>query len=483
MNVNAAMDIEAFFTPITRYEAFYKYRMKNRTCNARSRSEGLPVTAPTGTSTGTGTPPALPDDWREVEFNENAGVSLEDLFATLTWDELLSFARNYHAVWMTPSVLIAVNVRWFPSSHNGHTLSAYPLVLTLEKKDDDCYKHNLPEQCIHVMASNSNTSRSQAMRTSDLLFRLLARSQASSVRITSRCLLLPVSASALRYFLEVGDTLENILLDSVALTTFHCQVLATTRYSLKLQIKLAFCPILTSTSTAFIAWLRGPRGPVRMAHCQMDAAVLAGAIQGSNNNINININNTRLEDLVHSQPYHNTGFALIARALAGNRSLQTLTLDQEMSDKNWNVLCESVQSHPVLQKLSCRGNGQRILRGKTADMSEERKTRRMRALADAVQDNTVLQHVQLACRVMDHEIYQTFIYPRLQTNLYRPRVQAVQEQADDSIRPQVLLQAVLAVRDDPHLVWMFLSENRDVVAGRGPAASTLLVRPGLLAYF
>jgi hypothetical protein len=125
-----------------------------------------------------------------------------------------------------------------------------------------------------------------------------------------------------------------------------------------------------------------------------------------------------------------------------NNSIQSLTLHQEMSDKNWTLLCESViqpksktntnsTTMPSLQTLDCRGNGQRVLRGKTAAMSEERIARRMRVLAAAMRDNTVLQHLHLSDQVVDT------LYPAIcsrQTNC-RTRFLRVQQQIDDTDLP------------------------------------------------
>jgi hypothetical protein len=69
-------------------------------------------------------------------------------------------------------------------------------------------------QYVHIMA----TSRSQAMSTSDFLLRLLARSEPTSVRITGRRRVLPISAESLSYFLtRTSNDLER-LCSIVALT-------------------------------------------------------------------------------------------------------------------------------------------------------------------------------------------------------------------------------------------------------------------------
>jgi hypothetical protein len=511
--------IQALFVPTTRYQDLHRIRSREVRSEHEGRGDTLPV---------------LPDDWQEVEFHENFSNAnclpqhqqqqeqvqqhqqqqQQDVGMKIhtTWDELLSFASDYHAVWMTPFVFITV--RQLPCVY----LSDYPHVLSLQKDNDsdsasdDCTdgKQQLPAQSqnqhVHIMAA----SRSQAMSTSDFLLRLLARSEPTSVVVTGRRRVLPISAETLSYFLtRTSNYLERLLFDSVALTPEHCQILTTTNStttpactpSQRLQIRLAFCPVFDRTSTAFIAWLRSATGPVGMAHCPMDAQVLADALvlvssspsssdcthaDNNSNNNNNDSSTTRLTELVHSAPYSSAGLALVVRALALNNGLQSLTLHQEMSDKNWTLLCESViqpksntnansttRIQSLLHTLDCRGNGQRVLRGKTAAMSEERIARRMRVLAAAMRDNTVLQHLYLSSQVVDDILYPGTIVPRVQANLYRTRFLRVQQQVDDStdtgsgtaskqMRAKVLLAALQSVRTDPHLVWMLLSENRDV---------------------
>jgi hypothetical protein len=81
----------------------------------------------------------------------------------------------------------------------------------------------------------------------------------------------------------------------------------------------------------------------------------------------------------------------------------------------------------------------------------------------------------LSDQVVDDAIYPCQISPRVQANLYRTRVRSVQQQVDvghqRSMRAKVLLRALQSVRADPHLVYMLLSENRDV-AFLGTCTST-----------
>jgi hypothetical protein len=54
--------------------------------------------------------------------------------------------------------------------------------------------------------------------------------------------------------------------------------------------------------------------------------------------------------------------------------------------------------------------------------------------------------------------------PRLETNLFRPRVLAVKKTADRPFREKILGRALYSVRSNPNLLWMFLSQNVDAFA-------------------
>jgi hypothetical protein len=77
-----------------------------------------------------------------------------------TWDELLSFAGDYHAVWMTPFVFITV--RQFPCVYLSDYHICYPSKDSNDDDDDDDDDGKQPaavRQYVHIMA----TSRSQAI--------------------------------------------------------------------------------------------------------------------------------------------------------------------------------------------------------------------------------------------------------------------------------------------------------------------------------
>jgi hypothetical protein len=99
-------------------------------------------------------------------------------------------------------------------------------------------------------------------------------------------------------------------------------------------------------------------------------------------------------------------------------------------------------------------------------MFNQQKAFRMLALAEAIEENTVLRTLVLSPDETDDEIVQESIRPRLETNLFRPRVLAVKHAIGpcSSFRLQVLGRALQlpCVSKNPNLLWCFLSENVDI---------------------
>jgi hypothetical protein len=78
-----------------------------------------------------------------------------------------------------------------------------------------------------------------------------------------------------------------------------------------------------------------------------------------------------------------------------------------------------------------------------------------------MQANTVLQTVHLSDGERDDQLYTENICPRLETNIFRPRVLAVKKTVDRLFREKILGRALCCVRSNPNLVWMFLSQHVD----------------------
>jgi hypothetical protein len=139
--------------------------------------------------------------------------------------------------------------------------------------------------------------------------------------------------------------------------------------------------------------------------------------------------------------------------------LQNLPID----DENWNVLCESLKTHPSLISLDFRGTSP-TLRTTRNELTEDQKAHRTRALAEMMKVNTVVHTIELSDGERARHIYMEEVLPYLETNRYRPRVLAISK-ADIQMRRPFLGLALQteSVRNDSNFLWMFLSRNADVV--------------------
>jgi hypothetical protein len=76
--------------------------------------------------------------------------------------------------------------------------------------------------------------------------------------------------------------------------------------------------------------------------------------------------------------------------------------------------------------------------------------------------NLSIHTMYLDSQCSEHEIFRGSVIPYLETNLFRPRLLAIQKTRPIAYRAKVLGQALLAVRTDPNRLWMLLSGNAEV---------------------
>jgi hypothetical protein len=96
----------------------------------------------------------------------------------------------------------------------------------------------------------------------------------------------------------------------------------------------------------------------------------------------------------------------------------------------------------------------------------------LQSLEQMLHTNTVLHTIHMDTIVVEGNasisqgvgVWQGQIVSRLERNLYRARVDAIQHAAA-SKRPTLLAHSVAAVTGSPGVVWMILSQNVDVIAG------------------
>jgi hypothetical protein len=383
----------------------------------------------------------LAQNFTEVELLPH--LTTEDILATgITWNDFRRFAHDKF-VWMTPGAYI------ISSTH--HFGGLYPIVVEVGAKDDSA------GMCVRVRPGAATTQTASA--TCNFLIRMLASSEKRAVYMKgSSRPLLPISGPTLSQLFEHSrGTLREVTLREMILTEEHIRVLAIAAPQ-EVALVLKACKFSDDEAcrNAFRHWLQSGEGPAELYRCVIDPDVLSDAMRG----------NSRLGKLLLSPERASTAddseLSLLVNALAENKGLTDFdAFWYAISDENWSILCRSLQKHPTLTSLDLACTGPKNPAGKRL-FSEEQKTNRTLALAEMMQTNTILHTIRLFPGEFDERVFTESIQPRLEANLYRPRVLAVKKEADDrSFRQKVLGRALSCVSSNPDHIWMFLSENVD----------------------
>jgi hypothetical protein len=384
----------------------------------------------------------LREGWTEVELLPHL-TPLDILATGVTWDEFLIFFRNKIA-WMTPDVYVC-NSMHLPGAGDRSVLDIAANGRTASMMFTRLRVYTTP-----------GTAAAVATATCDFAVRLLATSEQRDLYITGGrdTVSTPLSGAALSlFFQECRDSLQKFTLSFMILSEDQCLALATmSRFDVELT--MAGCRLSNNAPCAFVECLQSDRGPVELVCCEIDNQVLANALTGDSR-------------VTKFRPFFvlstdDADLAILLRALANNRGLVDLDLSgNRISDENWTIMCQSLQAHLSLTSLNLEETRPMGPAEDRIILSAEQTTRRTRALAEMMQQNTVLHTIELAAFERDGQIYTEEIRPYLVTNLYRPRVLAVKKTKDRPFREKVLGRAVYSVRSNPNLVWMLLSENVD----------------------
>jgi hypothetical protein len=383
----------------------------------------------------------LLENWTEVELLP--GLTVEHVWATgISWEDFQHFLHET-SVWMTPHVYVCSQYLYDRE---------YPMVLDIGVDDDS-------DAVLSVHATWPVTAATAATVICDFTVRLLATSQQGSVHIRGNSTVEAplVSGAALSlFFNESRSCLRKVTLGSMALTEDLCIAL-NTMSRLDVELNISCYSLWNGAAGAFVECLQSDRGPVKLYKFQIDSQILASALTGKSRV-------TKLE------PYYrvtnDANMDALFRALANNRGLVELNLAyKSISDENWTILCESLKAHPTLSSLDLRNTWPRSPANVPIGLLDEQKAHRTRLLAATIQRNTVLHTIHLFKYERDEQIYTESILPLLGMNLYRPRVLAIKK-VDISLRRSLLGLALQteSVRNDSNLLWMFLSENEDVMA-------------------
>jgi hypothetical protein len=393
----------------------------------------------------------------EFELVQHLSESAQDILATgIVLKDLLRFLPGKIA-WMTPDVYIC-------TQGSTTVLADFPMVLLLAV---DASRQ--PNLCVHVSGSSPVTA---ATVTCDFLVRLLATSKNQQDAFLKGCpsnnlhaVATPISGAALSHFFQDSSRdnskLRMVHFSGMALNKDQCLALATMprRPDKDVEIRLSCCSLADddrgAVAAAFVDCLQSDRGPVSLYRCKIQSHILTNVLTGNSRVTRLTLGYYDMNDPIMS--------LLFTTILANNRGLVDLDLRcHSIIDDNWSILCHSLERHPTLTNLDLRDT--RPTRQASDGVMLEQKIQRTRAIADLLEQNTILQTVHLSEQERAGRIYEELIQPRLEMNLYRSRALAIKDTSNDRpFREKVLGRALYCVRCNPNLVWIFLSQNVDVV--------------------
>jgi hypothetical protein len=125
-----------------------------------------------------------------------------------------------------------------------------------------------------------------------------------------------------------------------------------------------------------------------------------------------------------------------------------------MSESCWNELLTAISVHPSLRELEFD-----ILPVNLAYGSIERT----KILADMLLLNGNIEDIPFSRSAFDRAHWGVLVAPKLEYNLYRKRFLAIQKIGLPSSHAAVVGKALAHFQRKPSLVWMFLSQNRDIL--------------------
>jgi hypothetical protein len=307
----------------------------------------------------------------------------------------------------------------------------------------------------------------------DVVLRLLAASVVHLVFLYKWSSLAgaSINATSLAYLMEQCQSLKSLFLGNLEMDENHCLVLGAHSRP-DLEIALSRCTLTSAGTRALAEVLGSNQGPTQLRSCGIENHVLAHWLRGNSRLKSLNPNiSSNLE-------VGNRELLAIAGALKENKGLIELKLwhDFRVSDETWGAICDSLETHPTLEVLDLR-------RATSIDATTAPAVipSRIQALVDMLKVNMSIHTILLESCYGEHELFRESVIPHLETNRSRPRVRVIQKTRPIVYRAKVLGRALLAVRTDPNLFWIFLSGNAEIVFQSTTAPTMCLPIPATAA--
>jgi hypothetical protein len=382
-------------------------------------------------------PPLEPREFNEVELS----IPVEE-FLSYRWDwkELFAFVSCDAVrkdIWITKDAFLCIEEMPIPNMHfDAGSLDDRMIAMIQEVGGQE-------QLLILVHLNHPEISLGET----DVFWRAITTSNCVQLRI----------GNANRVGLPSGPLLSQLLRESTSLQVLqfrgfdfkeeHCRALVTMQRT-DLKIKLLNCAFEPQDAEhTFIEWFRHNKVVTDIDCCQMGSRIIS-ALSGNNS----------VKRLSFSATYRYDGQSLIAltEALPTNQGIEELVFTYcDLSVEECSLLFRSLRTHPRILYLAIREFNRLSLTSSAESMSTV-----MDAILQMLHLNTVITTIDLAPHLVDEEMWQNSIFPRLLLNRswFESQCEAV-KRADPSIRPQLLGRALYVVRYNPNLVFQFLSEN------------------------
>jgi hypothetical protein len=236
-----------------------------------------------------------------------------------------------------------------------------------------------------------------------------------------------------------------------------CRAMATAQVR---RLKLDYFN-LEDEGAALVESVREGRGPKELCLCgdPYDSAQrLVAFMPAFMNALRINTNLELLE-LNHFEHRHRQVTQALVAALHENKGLVHLKLSFELStfwddEMDPTELLKAISKHPSLRSLD--------LRCPWCDTNVKHYS--TKAVADMLSINERVEVMTFHDDTFDKDDWNTNVVPRLECNIYRKHFPLIQKIGEASTRAAVFAIALAKFADKPHLVWMLLKQNHDVVS-------------------
>jgi hypothetical protein len=144
----------------------------------------------------------------------------------------------------------------------------------------------------------------------------------------------------------------------------------------------------------------------------------------------------------------------LVSALLENKGLVQLTLDDFVLDEKCGAeLLTAISLHPSLRSL-----------GLKMEIDPDKRGECTKAVGDMLLVNERVEVMSFDDGTFHKGDWAKFVAPKLESNKYRKRFTAIQTIGEASTRAAVLAGALAKFASKPHLVWMLVNQNHDIVS-------------------